>query len=254
MNKLIALPIALLIASIITGSVLAPPQIAPATHEPTQDIAAAAPIIGPVSPPPEARLDTTVTVHNAGADQTAAIDDALARFHNNGLDLPDIDIWFSNDSADCKGHYGLFQPRVEPKRITVCSNYDFVLTHELAHAWIHAHIDTDTIVRYLELRGKSTWDDHDQAWADRGLEDAAFVIQQNLTRTSPAHATDERTSRTAAFELLTGQRSPLLPLLPVVTQPRVATTAWQPHQMPGSNNCQEPEDIQQCQLGLPGGP
>ena len=132
MTKLIALPIALL----ITGSALVPLQVGPADHEPIQNIAAAAPI-GLVSSPPEARLDTTVTVHNAGADQSAAIDDALARFHNNGLDLPDIDIWFSNDSADCKGHYGLFQPRVEPKRITVCNNYDFVLTHELAHLLVN---------------------------------------------------------------------------------------------------------------------
>ena len=61
-----------------------------------------------------------------------------------------------------------------------------------------------------ELVGPATWSDHSVPWAQRGVEDAAFVVQQNLRAVAPtALASATWADRIAAFELLTGMPSPL---------------------------------------------
>jgi hypothetical protein len=152
-----------------------------------------------------------VTAHNAGADQLAILGEALSRFRDNGLDLPELDVWFSDDRTACKGNYGLFQAGYEPKRITVCTDFDFILTHELAHAWIDAHVDETVRVAYTEARQLESWNDPDIDWYGRATEDAAKTIQQNLMAPNPPPGSARRQERIAAYELLTGGASPLAP-------------------------------------------
>jgi hypothetical protein len=90
----------------------------------------------------------------------------------------------------------------------VCSELDFVVTHELAHAWESVTLDEDDRDRYLALRGLSTWDDHSVAWGQRGEEDAAFIVQQNLMSSS-CSSSPTWVERTEAYEALTGRPSPL---------------------------------------------
>jgi hypothetical protein len=56
--------------------------------------------------------------------------------------------------------------------------------------------------------GLASWDGADDDWDDRGTEHAAFVIQQNITATSP-RMTRTWLERAEAFESLTGVESPL---------------------------------------------
>ncbi len=151
-------------------------------------------------------------VETTGGDPTRLIstDAALARFSRNGLLLPDLSIQFADDRERCKGHLGLFTRGTTPWQITVCSRLEFVITHELAHAWIETHVDEPTRREYLAFRGLEAWTGVDLAWSRRGVEDAAFVIQQNLMATQSARSAIW-TDRMLAYELLTGNPSPLGP-------------------------------------------
>lgn len=169
------------------------------------------PAVGGRAPRAELTPHATVTAHNAGADQLAVLDEALSRFRDAGLDLPELDVWFSEDRTACKGNYGLFQAGYEPRRITVCTDFDYILTHELAHAWIDAHVDETVRADYTEARQLETWNDPNIDWYSRATEDAAKTIQQNLMEPSPPPGSAKRQARMAAYELLTGRASPLAP-------------------------------------------
>ena len=116
---------------------------------------------------------------------------------------------FYDDQRGCHGHQGLFQQSFTPWRLLICSNLRFVPTHELAHAWEAANLADDDRVRYVDARGLTTWADPAAAWSDRGVEDVAFVIQQNLTATNPRMTSTTWIERAAAYELITGRPSPL---------------------------------------------
>jgi hypothetical protein len=142
-------------------------------------------------------------------EQHVAIEDAVDAFAAAGMGLPSVQVVFDSDDESCNGHLGLFQPSLQPWRITICSDLDFVPVHELAHAWIEANVDELTRLRYLELRGSASWNSSEDDWSDRGVEDAAFVIQQNLRAGVTGELNREWEARATAYELLTGSRSPL---------------------------------------------
>jgi hypothetical protein len=167
----------------------------------------------PVATAPAAvHVSTTphITVVGADANERLLLDEALARFLDNGLELPDLDVQFLEEN-DCGRHLGLFQQGFTPWRILVCSDLGFVPTHELAHAWEAANLDDVARARYVEQRGLTDWSDKDIPRDARGEEDAAFVIQQNLMSPNPQLASRTWQERLAAYELLTGQPSPLQP-------------------------------------------
>lgn len=161
--------------------------------------------------PPSIEISVGATVA-----RRALLDEAVAMFETNGLELPALDVQFFDDPTGCQGHPGLFFDENSPRTVLICSELPFVLPHELAHAWASLNLDDDERASYTQARGLETWDDHNAEWSDRGTEDAAFIIQQNLK-----HATVPPTSRTwqermAAYELLTGMTSPLAAEVPKV--------------------------------------
>jgi hypothetical protein len=156
--------------------------------------------------------DPAVSVQDPSSAQRARLDDAMARFKSAGLSLPDVEIVFTADASACAGHLGAFRSVEHTPHITVCSDLEFVLLHELAHVWIDANADDATRHRYLQVRGLDTWSDRTVPWRERGVEDAAFVIQQNLRDVAPSVlASATWMGRIQAFELLTDRRSPLRP-------------------------------------------
>lgn len=183
-------------------------------------------LAGPLSPPtcgppagdpappagPAVSATPTVTIRGANAVDRAALADALARFASAGLLLPDLEVLFGHDTSRCDGHMGEFEKHRTPWRISVCSELEFVIPHEIAHAWAAANLDDAERSRYTAARGFTNWSDHTRPWAERACEDAAFIMQQNLRdvgRVPPTSAT--WIERMEAYELLTGLRSPLRP-------------------------------------------
>src|SRR5512134_2896532 len=111
---------------------------------------------------PSVSLEPSLTIRGTDArhtGQSARVDDALARFRFAGLELPDLEIAFHEDDSACDGHEGMFRPHDLPWRIDVCSDLDFVVPHELAHAWAAANLDDDDRARYVAARGLTNWAD-----------------------------------------------------------------------------------------------
>jgi hypothetical protein len=160
---------------------------------------------------PSVGLHPEIRIVGASAAEAAAVDEALGRFRDAGLLLPDASIVFHDDQEACGGHDGLFQARYTPWRVLVCSDLGYVVTHELAHAWEAANLDDADRDRYVEHRGLATWDSGDAGWGARGVEDAAFIVQQNLTARGARVDSAAWRERIEAFELLTGLPSPLSP-------------------------------------------
>ena len=162
--------------------------VGPTTHDP--------------SPP-------SLTVIEASVQQAAELEVAVQRFVNEELTLPELRVRYSPEPDGCYGHLGTFTRTTTPWTITICSDLAFVPTHELAHAWLETNLDTATRRSYLRARHKASWNDKQADWSERGVEDAAFIIQQNLMITPPSPLTPEWQARAAAYELLTGRPSPL---------------------------------------------
>jgi hypothetical protein len=60
----------------------------------------------------------------------------------------------------------------------------------------------------MHLRNLTSWNDPELPWSERGIEQAAFIIQQNLLdEPMPTAVSDEMASRLEAFHLLTGVTS-----------------------------------------------
>ena len=167
--------------------------------------------------PPDAQTyiafpaDHIVNVRNASPSQHSRLAAALERFALAELELPDLEVVFSDDTAACRDHLGLFLSRTTPWRILICSRVDFLYEHELAHAWEKANLSEETRQKFMELRGYRNWSDYSAAWNERGVEGAAFVIQQGLAGLPlPPVLGREAVNRLVAFELLTGRPAPRL--------------------------------------------
>ncbi len=124
-----------------------------------------------------------------------------------GLTLPQLKISFTSEVRNCRGRLGLFNPTPDVWTITICSDLAFVIVHEMAHAWIHDNVDERQRLIYTKWQGKASWANSSHDWNDRGMEDAAFVIQQNLM-IRPTPGSDEWQRRINAYEFLTGCVSP----------------------------------------------
>ena len=130
---------------------------------------------------------------------------AVERYDREGLVLPDLQVVFSESDDTCRGHFGLFDRSETPWHVKVCSELEFVLTHELSHAWVAANLDEGEKAAYTAYRGLSAWNDPELPWQARGTEDAAFVMQQVLMAERLPPRSPVWIERIAAFEQLTGR-------------------------------------------------
>lgn len=188
------------------------PALAVTLLAPIALVSAEAPDLLPAAErPAQVRVSArpNVTVEGANPHQQAHLDEALARFREHGLELPDLDVRFSDDEADCGGNPGVFENSFTPWRLSICSESSYVPTHELAHAWEAANLDDDARAHYVEARGLTNWNDPAAGWVERGVEDAARMMQQNLMATNPQLTLPAWAERLDAYEMLVGRPSPL---------------------------------------------
>jgi len=157
---------------------------------------------------PPVSVRPNVIVHNASEPQRIRLGEALAKFADLDLDLPDLEVWFHGDESDCMDHYGLFSSALVPWRIDICGDLGFAYEHELAHAWEAANVDDATRRVFMTMRGLAVWNDSAVPWNERGIEEVAFIVQQGLLDLPVPEMSQEFRSRFDAFELLTGVPSP----------------------------------------------
>lgn len=149
-------------------------------------------ILGPPGPMPietAPRTDTidpgvssspTVEVLGGSVAERKRVDVALDRFSDAGLLLPDLQIVFAGKDEYGEA-LGRFQDHATPWRIVVCSRYEFVYEHELAHAWDRANLSDETRDAFMAGNGYAAWSGKGLEWNQRGVEGVARVVQRGVS-------------------------------------------------------------------------
>ena len=177
------------------------------------DTSTSAEVIAVASEPTPVTVGPNPNIRFSSADapDRDRVDQSLELFRGAGLELPDLDVRFSDDPTDCQGHDGLFDPSTRPWTISICSDVGYVVTHELAHAWEAANLDDSEREHYMVVRGFETWNGQHVDRDERAIEEAAFMVQQNLMASDHVDTTSDRwQDRIFAYELLTGTTSPVV--------------------------------------------
>jgi hypothetical protein len=138
-----------------------------------------------------------IEVRNGTSALTELLDWGMRRFADNHLPPPSIDTVTFEPSRSCEGLSGRVLDDGTTRNLYVCM-YDsdvcagvetcssaspsarLAVLHELAHAWMLDHIDDTASDRVLAVSGRTTWDDHEAPWSDRGVEYAAEVMAWGL--------------------------------------------------------------------------
>lgn len=107
-------------------------------------------------------------------DQAAFIAEGEARFAAAGLDLPQIEYVFHDDTEACDWHRGLYYPSTGT--LMICTMSQEALVHELAHAWAESTLSATDKTAFVARRDLPTWDDHRLVWELRGTEHVAEII------------------------------------------------------------------------------
>jgi len=148
-------------------------------------------------------LEPTISLVGGSPAEQAVVRRTTERFVSNGLALPDLVIRFHDDVAGCEGHRGLFRVVDTTAVIDLCFECEFLVLHELGHAWEHFNLDDTERRRFQQAVGATTWNSLDVPHNFRAIEIAADVIAYGLLSTpaTPGTVWDRRCDR---FEALTG--------------------------------------------------
>jgi hypothetical protein len=160
------------------------------------------------------RAASGVAIDGGSPAQRAMTLEAADRFREAGLGEPTVLIRFHEERDPCDGRTGRSYEGI----VDLCGIHTNELSrrtvlHEMAHAWIDAHVSAGLEERFLRLRQLEVWNDHDVEWEQRGSEQAAEIVEWALagqpTGTELPSIPDRDPSQLAeGYELLTGQPLP----------------------------------------------
>jgi hypothetical protein len=168
----------------------------------------------------------TGTAESLSREEQELVTWAHDRFALVGLDLPQVDITFDDDTETCGGHDGRYRGSGERRHIAVCvpDRGSFAshlhrrrtLVHELAHAWDHANLEPQDRADLLEILDASDWYAPESDWDERGIERFAETITWGLYDQARRPVLIDVPCRElhADFQAITGTRAPG-PLEPV---------------------------------------
>src|SRR5262245_48210881 len=127
------------------------------------------------------RAGSGVEVSGGTPAQHAMTLEAAGRFREAGLGEPTVLIRFHDDQQACDGRTGLQLHGI----VDLCGIHTNDLSrrtvlHEMAHAWLDAHVSAGLEERFLRLRELDTWNDHDAGWEERGSEHGAEIVEWAL--------------------------------------------------------------------------
>ena len=156
-------------------------------HHLTAAVAACAVLtVGPGASQPIAGAAPTVTMTGITPAQARIFEWALDLFAAAELPLPEIDVVGHGSTDSCMGRHGMHMFAEGRSTIHVCTRdagpvEEFLVLHELAHAWDRADLSAERRLAFLELRGLTEWrNDDPERWHDRGAEHAAEIIMWGL--------------------------------------------------------------------------
>ena len=167
------------------------------------------------------RAGSGVAIAGATPAQRVMTLEALGRFREAGLGEPTVLIRFHDDVGSCGGRTGHYwNGTVDLCRIQTSELSRRTVLHEVAHAWLDAHVSAGLEERFLRLRQLETWNDHDFDWDQRGSEQAAEIIEwalagQGTGTDLPSIPDNAPVELAVAYEMLTGRALPPLGAAPV---------------------------------------
>jgi hypothetical protein len=162
--------------------------------------------------PPAADPDRS-TLSGFGTAQAALITWATDLFDQAALPLPPVDFIHSETTDLCSTREGLHRRTGDRSEIVICTDEagpraEFLVLHELAHAWDRHFLTDERRDAFLELRHLSVWQGPDpERWDEYGAEQAAEIVVWALMDRPiwPARITYESCADLrAAYETLTG--------------------------------------------------
>lgn len=120
-------------------------------------------------------------LHSLAPEEQALVDWATDRFTRAGLELPDLTVRFDPTRGLCNNAEGLYHQEPNGDReVTICTREGDTfarqlerrrtLLHEFGHAWDFANLSAEDRHELAQILGADAWNDHDDAWADRGVE------------------------------------------------------------------------------------
>jgi hypothetical protein len=158
-----------------------------------------------------------IEIRNGCPELDASVRQALGLFSSAGLEAPRVgSITFNPYNDECADHRGYADwsaggdtairlcmdedtahwtdqaqtpdptPGDEPDAAsqpppTAAGEWNLLL-HELAHAWMRTHLDDDDRAEIVDMTGSSSWNDHDDPWARRGVEWGAEAVRWGILR------------------------------------------------------------------------
>lgn len=113
-------------------------------------------------------------------DERRTVLRSVGLYEQAGLQLPPLEVRIGTIDG-CDGHVAVHRHRDGLSEIELCATgatgLEHILLHELAHAWVEHHLSDEGRQRFQDVRGWERWNDHADAWRDRGTEQAAEVIK-----------------------------------------------------------------------------
>jgi hypothetical protein len=169
-------------------------------------------LLSAASAGPATRLD----VSGGTAEQRQMLRWAVDRFEAAGLELPPLEVRFTDDRDACAQHLGFYREGT----IWFCHEGTSVMAargivHELAHGWVETTLPAEVRERFLEVRGLETWNDPDATWDERGSEQSAEIVawavgDQDDGIRAPSFPANSPPELATAYRVLTGRPLPVL--------------------------------------------
>ena len=163
--------------------------------------------VGADDPAALVSLDPEISFVAGSATDRLTVTDAVGSFVAQGLALPDLEIRFHTDASGCGGHRGLFHHNDGDPAIDLCFEGEFLVLHELGHAWEHFNLDDQARGEFQALVEAPTWNSPDAPHSRRAIEIAADAMAHGLL-SEPLTAGQNRDREFARYESLTGTPTP----------------------------------------------
>jgi hypothetical protein len=126
------------------------------------------------------------TASGLTAEEEDVVAWAFDRYAEAGLVLPAVDVVAHPTTDPCLGRAGAHTVVDGRSVIHLCRRLDrtlseFLLLHELGHAWDAAALTPERRAAFLAVRGLREWrNDDPERWGERGAEHAAEVLVWGL--------------------------------------------------------------------------
>ena len=156
-------------------------------------------------------LEPAISFVGGSQVERTVVLDAVDRFTSHDLALPDLEVRFHAGAQGCDGYRGLFHPDLDHPVVDLCYEGEFLVLHELGHAWEYFNLDDQARQTFVEYVGAGSWTSAKVRHKAQAVEIAADTMAYGLLSAplAPGQNLDREFAR---FEQLTGLSTPRLPL------------------------------------------